>query len=59
MADMVRYAAALCAPALAIVARMVDSADNRHDRARLRELNRLQRQIEGADEPTDEQQRIR
>lgn len=41
MADVVRLVAAVCAPALAIVARMIDSADDRSDRARLRELNQL------------------
>lgn len=49
MADMVRFVAAVCAPAMAIIARVVDSADDRRDRARLREITRLQRQVGGTD----------
>ena len=49
MADMVRFVAAVCAPTMAIVARAVDSADDRRDRARLREITRLQRQVGGTD----------
>lgn len=47
MPDVVRLAAAVCAPTMAIVAWLMDSPDDRLDRGRLDELNRLQRQIQG------------
>jgi hypothetical protein len=47
MASMVRCVAAVCAPAMAFVTWMLDSSDDRRDRARLSELNRLRRQFEG------------
>jgi hypothetical protein len=45
MLDMVKYVAAVCAPAMAIVARVSDSAEDRRDRAVLSELNRLHAQL--------------
>ena len=47
MTLVVKYMAVVCAPMLAIVARLMDSADDRRDRAHLRELTRLQRQMQG------------
>lgn len=47
MPNIVRYLAAVCAPTMAIVARLIDSPDDRRDRARLAELTRLQRQLRG------------
>jgi hypothetical protein len=44
---MVRFVAAVCAPAMAVVTWMVDSSDERRERARLKEVNRLRRQFEG------------
>jgi hypothetical protein len=37
---------------MAIVGRLIDSADDRRERARLSELNRLRRQFEGPEERT-------
>ena len=48
MPNMVRFVAAVCAPAMAIVTWMIDSSDARRERAHLNELNRLRRQFEGA-----------
>lgn len=42
MPDVVKYVAAVCAPTLAIIARLSDSADDRRDRRRIDELIRLQ-----------------
>lgn len=47
MPRMVRFVAAACAPAMALVTWMVDSPDARRERARLTELNRLRGQFEG------------
>jgi hypothetical protein len=47
MSDVVKFVAAVCAPAMAIVTRLVDSADDRRERAQLSELNRLRCQFEG------------
>ena len=47
MADLARFVAVLCGPAMAVVARMIDSADDRRERARLNELNWLRAQFEG------------
>ena len=47
MLDMAKYVAVICAPTMAIVARLMDSADDRRDRARLDEFIRLQQQAEG------------
>lgn len=47
MPSMVRFVAAVCAPAMAIVTWMIDSPDARRERAHLNELNRLRRQFEG------------
>lgn len=47
MADLARFVAAVCGPAMAMVARVIDSADDRRERARLDELNRLRGQFEG------------
>ena len=44
---MVRFVAAVCAPAMAVVTWMIDSPDARRERARLSEFNRLRRQFEG------------
>lgn len=49
MPYMVRCVAAACAPAMAIVAWVIDSTDDRRERARLDELNRLRLQFEGPD----------
>ena len=51
MRDVVRTVAVVCAPAMAIVSRLIDSADDRRERARLSELNSLRRQLE---DPTNE-----
>jgi hypothetical protein len=42
---------------MAIVSRLIDSADDRRERARLSELNRLRRQFEGPEERTSQQER--
>ena len=47
MLDMVKYVAVVCTPAMAIVARLSDSADDRRVRAQLNELNWLRAQFEG------------
>lgn len=47
MLDVVKCVAAVCAPAMAVVARVIDSADDRHDRAHLQEHNRLLSQMQG------------
>ena len=47
MPYVVNFVAAVCAPAMAIVTRLVDSADDRHERARLSEFTRLRCQFEG------------
>lgn len=47
MADLARFVAVVCGPTLAMVARVIDSADDRHERARLAELNRLRGQFAG------------
>ena len=46
MLDVVKYVAAVCAPTMAVVAWLSDSADDRRDRDRLDELMRLQGQIQ-------------
>jgi hypothetical protein len=57
MPDLARLVAIGCAPAMAIVGRLIDSADDRRERARLSELNRLRRQFEGPEERTPQQER--
>ena len=57
MPYLARSVAVICAPALAIVGRLIDSADDRRERARLSELNRLRRQFEGPEEPPPQQER--
>ena len=47
MPSMVRFVAAVCAPAMAVVTWMTDSPGGRRERAQLNELNRLRRQFEG------------
>ena len=47
MADLARFVAVVCGPALAMVARVIDSPDDRRERAQLAELNRLRGQFEG------------
>jgi hypothetical protein len=46
MLDVVKYVAALCAPTMAVVAWLSDSADDRRDRGRLGELISLQGQTQ-------------
>jgi hypothetical protein len=46
MLDVVKYVAAICAPTMAVVARLSDSSDDRRDRGRLGELIRLQGQMQ-------------
>jgi len=46
MLNVVKYVAAVCAPTMAIVARLSDSADDRRDRGRLGELVRLLGQMQ-------------
>lgn len=48
MLDVVKFVAAVCAPAMAIVTRLVDSADDRRERAGLTELSRLQAEMYGS-----------
>ena len=57
MPYLARCVAAVCAPAMAIVGRLIDSADDRRERARLSELNRLRRQFEGPEERTQQPER--
>jgi hypothetical protein len=57
MPYLARSVAVVCAPAMAIVSRLLDSADDRRERARLSELNRLRRQFEGPDERPPQQER--
>lgn len=47
MPYLARLVAAVCAPTMTIVGRVIDSTDDRRDRARLSELNRLRLQFEG------------
>ena len=47
MADLARFVAAVCGPAMAMVTLVIDSADDRRERARLAELNWLRGQFEG------------
>ena len=42
MLDVVKYVAAMCAPTMAVVTWLSDSADDRRERARVGELMRLQ-----------------
>jgi hypothetical protein len=46
MLDVVKCVAVMCAPAMAVVARVIDSADDRHDRAHLPEHYRLLSQMQ-------------
>lgn len=50
MADLVTYVAVVCAPVMAVVGRVMGTADDRRERARLAELDQLRRQFEGPDE---------
>ena len=47
MADLTRFIAVLCGPTMAMVARLMDSPDDRRQRARLNDLNQLRGQFEG------------
>ena len=47
MPNMVRFVAAVCAPAMAVVTWMIDSPHARRQRERLNEFNTLRRQFEG------------
>jgi hypothetical protein len=47
MPEMIKFLAVVCAPTMAIVARLMDSADDRRDRARMQEHLRLHRQMQG------------
>ena len=57
MPYLARSLAVVCAPAMAIVGRLLDSADDRRERARLSELNRLRRQFEGPEERKSQEER--
>lgn len=57
MPYLARSVAVVCAPAMAIVSRLIDSADDRRERARLSELNRLRRQFEGPEERKPQEER--
>ena len=61
MPDLARWLAGTmrvaCAPVMAVVDRVIDSADARRERARLRELNRLRGQFEGPEARTPRQGR--
>lgn len=46
MLDVVKYVAAICAPTMAVVTWLSDSADDRRDRGRIGELIRLQAQTQ-------------
>ena len=46
MPDIVRCVALLCAPAMAVVTRFADSADDRRDRARRDQLTQLLEQVQ-------------
>ena len=46
MLDVVKFVAAVCAPTMAVVGLMIDSPDDRRERARLSELDLLRRQLE-------------
>ena len=56
MPDLVPWVAAACAPAMAIVGRLIDSADDRRERAQLTELTLLRRQFAGPEAGQSEQE---